>query len=72
MGAGSYDAFVRKYDSSGNVALTRQLGTSASDNAYSVAVDSLGSIYAVGYTAGSLPGHSNAGNSDAFLVKIVP
>ncbi len=67
--AGDYDAFVSKYDSTGNLLWTRQLSTSAEDNSYGVAADPLGNIYISGYTAGSLGG-PNAGGRDAFLVKL--
>ncbi len=45
--AGLGDAFLRKYDSSGNELWTRQFGTSADDSVYKVALDSTG-VYAVG------------------------
>lgn len=65
------DAFVRKYDSSGNELWTYQFGTSFRDVAYSVAVDRSGSIYVAGSTEGAFPGQQYPGNIDAFLVKIV-
>ena len=52
--AGSTDAFIRKYDSSGNVVWTRQFGTQGFDQAFAVAVDSTG-VYVAGLTNGSLP-----------------
>jgi len=66
--AGSYDAFLTKYDSAGNLAWSRQIGTSARDESYSVAVDGLGNAFISGGTTGSLAG-TNAGNFDAFLTK---
>jgi hypothetical protein len=64
--AGSSDAFIRSYDSSGNHRWTRQFGTSSSDVAFGIATDANGNIYATGYTTGALEG-SNAGDSDAFI-----
>ena len=46
---GAEDAFVRKYDSAGNVLWTRQFGGAGTDVAYGVAVDA-SSLYVVGYT----------------------
>jgi hypothetical protein len=66
--AGGYDAFVRKYDASGNEVWTRQFGTTSFDAANGVSVDSTG-IYVVGYTQGTFPGQSSAGARDAFLRK---
>jgi hypothetical protein len=66
--AGSTDAFLAKYDSSGSLLWTRQIGTTASDVGESVAVDGLGNAYISGYTDGSLGG-PNAGSRDAFLAK---
>ncbi|MCC6680089.1 MAG: SBBP repeat-containing protein [Phycisphaeraceae bacterium] len=66
--AGSNDAFVSRYDSSGNVAWTHQFGTSSYDYNNGVATDAAGNLFITGYTFGSLGG-PNAGASDAFLVK---
>ncbi len=66
--AGSSDAFVRKYDASGGLLWTKQLGSSSSDQSLGVAADSLGNVYITGWTSGSLDG-PNAGNSDAFVSK---
>jgi hypothetical protein len=66
--AGSVDAFLAKYDSAGTLVWTKQLGTSSSDQAYSVAIDSNNNVYITGSTAGSLDG-PNAGEDDAFLAK---
>jgi hypothetical protein len=66
---GSYDAFLVKYDSSGTKIWTRQLGSTADDYAVGVAIDSNNNVYITGYTSNSLDGNTNAGGSDAFLVK---
>ena len=68
--AGSYDIFLIKYPSDGGDALwTKQIGTSESDIARGVAVDSHGDIYVTGYTYGTLPGQTSAGSNDIFLIK---
>ena len=68
--AGSFDAFLAKYDSTGTKVWTRQLGSTAADFANSVAIDSNNNVYITGSTAGSLDG-TNAGDRDAFLAKYV-
>jgi hypothetical protein len=68
---GNSDAFIRKYDPSGNVVWTRQFGTSATDYAHDVAVDSSGNVYVAGTTYGSLA-NANGGGSDMFLRKYSP
>ena len=70
--AGLEDVFVAKYSSNGMQLWVRQFGTSASDIDSGLTVDSSGNIYLAGYTRGSLPGNSNAGNSDAFVIGIHP
>ena len=67
--AGSNDAFVVKYNSSGTWQWTKQFGTPSSDLADGVAVDSSGNVYVVGYTYGELDGNTNTGASDIFVVK---
>jgi len=66
--AGDIDVFLSKFDSSGNVLWTRQIGTDAWDASYSVAVDASGNVYISGETYGDL-GEPNAGAADAFLSK---
>ncbi len=65
---GGYDAFLAKYDTSGSLLWTEQLGTSSSDYSRSVAIDGSGNAYISGATQGSLGG-PNVGNYDAFLAK---
>jgi hypothetical protein len=69
--AGGVDAFLTKYDTSGNVLWSRQIGTSGGDYSKSVAVDGSGNVYISGYTSGALGG-TNAGGNDAFLTKYDP
>ncbi|MFH1226696.1 MAG: SBBP repeat-containing protein, partial [Planctomycetota bacterium] len=69
INAGGTDLFVVKYDTNGNWQWTRQLGTTADDEAYGIAVDADGNIYAVGDTEGGLDGNTNAGETDIFIVK---
>jgi hypothetical protein len=66
--AGGYDAFVAKYDSSGNALWTHQFGTASQDQAFGVSADGMNSVYVAGSTQGALGG-PNAGGYDAFLRK---
>src|SRR6266700_539846 len=66
--AGTWDAFVRKYDAAGAELWTRQFGTSSFELTWAVAADPSG-VYVAGTTAGALPGQTNAGAWDAFVRK---
>ncbi|MGK7948927.1 MAG: SBBP repeat-containing protein [Xenococcaceae cyanobacterium] len=63
--AGSYDAWVAKYDSDGNELWLQQFGTSELDNAYEVSVSG-DNVFVTGVTEGSL-GSTNAGSYDAWI-----
>ena len=65
---GGWDAFVRKYDASGNLKWTKQFGTSKIDSAYAVAIYGSG-IYVGGETTGSLARQNTMGYYDPFLRK---
>jgi len=66
--AGGVDAFVNKYDGSGNILWSRQFGSTTHDYAQGLRADSAGNVYVTGYTFGNLVGF-NAGQTDAFLFK---
>jgi hypothetical protein len=68
MNAGPYDAFVVKYDPSGNTLWRRQIGSTQDDGFHSISADGLGSVYVSGGTRGDLGGR-NAGDNDAFVTK---
>ncbi|MGI6416679.1 MAG: SBBP repeat-containing protein [Thermoguttaceae bacterium] len=68
MNAGGDDAFVRKYDTYGEVIWTEQFGSTGWDRATGVSVDSSDAIYLSGYTTGALDG-TKSGGSDAFVRK---
>jgi hypothetical protein len=68
--AGRRDAFIAKYDSSGNQMGIKQFGTTGGDSASGVTIDSSGNVYVTGYTTGALYGTTNAGGSDAFIYKV--
>jgi hypothetical protein len=61
--AGSCDAFVRKYDPSGNELWTRQFGfgVGGDDVAFGVAVDGTGNVYLAGFAESTLFGQTEGG-----------
>ena len=63
-GAGSYDAFIAKFNSSGTLQWQKTLGGSNYDSGNSVAIGSDGSVYVCGNTSSA-----GAGSSDAFIAK---
>jgi hypothetical protein len=65
------NAFIIKYDSDGEEIWTRQFGTSDESDvvAIGVSTDSLGDVYVVGDTDGTLPGQTREGDDDVFLSK---
>jgi hypothetical protein len=72
--AGSYDVFLAKYNSNGNVLWAKSAGGTGSDYAYSIAVDTLGNTYLTGsFQSPTLTFGSttliNAGYYDLFLTK---
>jgi len=67
--AGSFDAWVAKYDTNGNQQWVKQFGTSGLDEAYSVTVDNANHVYVTGVTEGSLGG-TNSGSFDGWVAKL--
>jgi hypothetical protein len=66
--AGSGDAFLVKYSTTGTRTWVHQLGSTAFENAYAVAVDANNNPYIAGYTVGTLPGSLDPGvNSNAMF-----
>jgi hypothetical protein len=70
--AGGWDAFLRKYTADGNEVWTRQFGGGGAESAASVTVDAAGNAYVVGGTRAALPGQTNIGDYDGFIVKFDP
>jgi hypothetical protein len=67
--AGSQDGFVQRRDQAGAVGWTLQFGTSGHDELLDL--DSAGTdVYVVGVTDGALPGQTNLGSVDAFVMKL--
>ncbi|HYG52201.1 MAG TPA: SBBP repeat-containing protein [Flavobacteriales bacterium] len=76
--SGTQDVFVCKLDGSGNFVWAKQLGGSASEYGYGIAVDASGNVYTAGYFEGTAdfdPGTGtfnlvSAGLRDAFFCKL--
>lgn len=67
---GAADAFLASYSTVGSLLWLRTLGSTTSDEARELAVDSVtGEIYVVGVTDGNLDGETNNGGQDVFLAK---
>jgi hypothetical protein len=66
--AGASDAWLARYNSSGNVLWIRQLGSSYGESARFAMSDGSGGVYIGGYTKGDLGG-PNAGDYDAWLAR---
>ncbi|WP_321421177.1 DUF3344 domain-containing protein [uncultured Methanobacterium sp.] len=74
--AGGRDAFLAKFNSSGNLIYSTYLGGTGIDYGYGIAVDNIGNAYITGYTNGNFPITSDShqityggGSYDAFLAK---
>ena len=70
--AGGWDAFLRKYTPTGDEVWTRQFGGGGGESAASVKIDRAGNSYVVGGTRAALPGQTNIGDFDSFIVKFDP
>lgn len=67
--SGNFDAFLARFDASGDRKWVRLVGSSLSERAKGVSVDQSGNVYVVGRTEGELGGRANSGRADAFVVK---
>jgi hypothetical protein len=69
--AGGSDAFVRKYDSNGNVAWTVQFGTPRFDSPWfgGIAIRN-DAVFVAGSTAGTFPGQPAGAGEDFFVARV--
>ena len=67
---GTSDFYVTKYNSSGVLQYTKQLGVAGADTyGNSVATDTSGNVYVAGYTNGALPDNTLTGLYDFYVTK---
>lgn len=66
--AGSFDAYLNKFDDQGNLLWTEQFGTAEDDEAFDLYIDKHDNIFVAGYTNGNLAG-KNAGSFDVWVAK---
>ena len=70
---GTTDAYLAKYDRTGNKLYTIQYGAEhAQTQGQSMATDAAGDVYVAGWTSGVLDGQTPAGSRDAFLSRFDP
>jgi PKD repeat protein len=69
--AGNLDAFVAKFDGSGNRLWNTFMGSASSDHGSGIAIDGAGTVYVTGDSDASWgsPINSHAGSIDAFVAK---
>ena len=67
--AGTTDAFLTKYSSSGTRLWTSEFGTSNYDQAYAVTQGMDGALYVAGSTSGNLNGQINSASGGTFITK---
>lgn len=66
---GDDDAFVAKFDASGDLVWERQFGSAGADKINGIATDPAGNLLVTGVTTGSLPTNRASGDRDAFVGK---
>src|SRR5262249_31671068 len=66
---GSQDAYLRKYDSAGNVLWTRLLGASDTASGFAIALDPNGGVAIAGKVTGELKPSAVGGGDDGFIAK---
>jgi hypothetical protein len=69
--AGGFDAFVAKFDSSGNRLWNTFMGSAGIDYGYAIAADASGNPYVAGasYATWGTPVNAHAGGADGFVAK---
>jgi hypothetical protein len=68
---GAIDGFLARFDGAGSRSWLSQFGTTANDEAWSLAADAAGNAYVAGYSAGSFAG-TLAGDKDIIAVRFDP
>jgi hypothetical protein len=63
------DPFLARYDADGNLLWTRQLPLPGQDFPQKVTADGMGGVLITGSVIRELPGHTNQGNYDGYVVR---
>jgi len=63
------DIFISKLDTNSNIQWTQQIGTTSTEQATAVAIDSSDNIYISGFSAGDLDGNAALGSNDQIALK---
>lgn len=71
-GAGGRDAFVRRYDTDGEVVWTRQFGAAGDDNAEDLAVDASGNVYVAARVDGPVGQNPSDTGRDGYVAAYDP
>jgi hypothetical protein len=71
VNAGQKDAFLTKFDATGEILWTEQWGSEGRDYALGLGLDAEEGVYVIGYTDGELAG-KGAGAFDAFVKRFYP
>jgi len=67
---GNDDYFIAKYDTTGNLLWSKQVGAAGGDTeGQGIAIDSSGNSYANGYTTVAISGQTKKGGTDYFITK---
>lgn len=70
--AGAGDAFVAKFDASGDLDWMREFGGPGGERVGGIAVDAQGDALVSGTSSGTLPTNSSQGQRDVFVAKLGP
>jgi Beta-propeller repeat len=65
--SGAQDAFLCKYDDSGNLVWMRQFGASSTTDVDALTVDPTSNVYVAGDASGALPDQPSIGATDAYV-----
>ena len=68
--SGSYDLFIKKFNTSGVKQWTKLLGSSSKESGNQIITDNSGNVYVTGFTEGILDGGNLKGSRDMLIAKV--
>ena len=68
--SGSYDLFIKKFNTSGVKQWTKLLGSSSKESGNQIITDDSGNVYVTGFTEGILDGGNLKGSRDMLIAKV--